>query len=397
MKPFVVLEPYIQDSLDNWRIVSLHQISTLRNEVNVTGEVPLLSLLSSGDLVDRDANNQPPSPDYLFKYGLVQPGDLVVNPMWLNGGGIGVSNRYGAVSPEYRIYRLNKMMHPRYVHHLLRSSPYLSQYKLLIRADTTFDRRVTKEDFRELPLLVPPIQTQQSIAAYLDEETTRLDSMISKKTQMIELLEERRIAVTDSSVMKETGNARPVAALATYINGWPFKPDDFGIEGLPVVRIKQLVDPLASMDHFNGELPESVCLKDGDLVFSWSGSLKVRLWQRGPAFLNQHLYKVLPREGINKLWLRFALDTATRLFEALMHGSAMTHITQPMMKDVRLPVPTESRQREIAQRLEHSWGYIEAAKAALNRQIELLTEHRRALITAAVMGELEIPLPEAVA
>jgi type I restriction enzyme S subunit len=71
-----------------------------------------------------------------------------------------------------------------------------------------------------------------------------------------------------------------------------------------------------------------------------------------------------------------------------MHGSAMTHITQPMMKLVRLPVPHEPRQRQIAAALSSEWRLIDGLVDRLSRQIELLREHRQALITAAVTGQL---------
>jgi type I restriction enzyme S subunit len=116
----------------------------------------------------------------------------------------------------------------------------------------------------------------------------------------------------------------------------------------------------------------------------------VRIWDRGPAYLNQHLFRVLPEDGIDKAWLRFALDAATRRFAGLMHGSAMTHITQPMMKQVRVPVPSEGRQQGIARNLDESWRKIDRVVGALARQLELLNEHQQALIIAAVTGQLNV-------
>jgi len=87
--------------------------------------------------------------------------------------------------------------------------------------------------------------------------------------------------------------------------------------------------------------------------------------------------------------LRFALDVAVRQFEGLMHGSAMTHITQPMMKLVRVPVPSKERQVHIAAELTDEWRLIDEATEMMRKQIDLLREHRQALITAAVSGQLD--------
>src|SRR5690606_17057129 len=89
--------------------------------------------------------------------------------------------------------------------------------------------------------------------------------------------------------------------VAEFLNGYAFKPSDFTDDGLPVVRIKQLLNPSAPVDRFDGDLGERYLLRNGDLVFSWSGTLAVRRWDRGPAWLNQHLFKVIPAPGVDKV------------------------------------------------------------------------------------------------
>ena len=155
------------------------------------------------------------------------------------------------------------------------------------------------------------------MADVLDDETARIDALVERKRRMIELLEERRVALTDQAVLGEAAPERPVSALGMYVNGWPFKPDDFSEVGLPVIRIQQLTNPDAPYDLFDGPLPDRVTLRTGDLVFSWSASLQVRIWDRGPAYLNQHLFRVLPAKSVEKSWLRFALDVASRQFLGL--------------------------------------------------------------------------------
>ncbi len=203
--------------------------------------------------------------------------------------------------------------------------------------------------------------------------------------------------MSEHLILGASGAPRTVASLAQYINGFPFKPDDFTPEGLPVIRIKQLNDSNADLDYFDGPVANRHLLRDGDVVFSWSGSLSVARWSRGPAILNQHLFRVLPREGVDADWLLHALSVAIRLFEPYMHGSTLRHITAPMMKAVKVPVPDIAQQREIALELAEHDSTTQVLTGLTGTHTTLLSERRVALVTAAVTGELDVTTARSVA
>ena len=115
--------------------------------------------------------------------------------------------------------------------------------------------------------------------------------------------------------------------IAEYINGYPFKPSDLGEVGLPVIRIKQLLDPNEPVDRTETDTPDRCLLRDGDIVFSWSGTLAVRIWNRGPAKLNQHLFRVVEKKGVYKGIIPLILDHAIEELEEKSHGTTMKHIT----------------------------------------------------------------------
>lgn len=165
--------------------------------------------------------------------------------------------------------------------------------------------------------------------------------------------------------------------LARYENGFPFRPDDFGPAGTPVIRIRQLVDPSAETDLTEREVPARYLLKNGDLVFSWSGSLAVTTWTRGPAWLNQHLFKVIPAADVDQRWLRWTIEASIPRFEGLMHGSAMTHLTLDMLKQLPVDEPSLDEQRRMA-------DFLDAETA----RIDALAKSRRSQIS--VLGELEL-------
>lgn len=173
--------------------------------------------------------------------------------------------------------------------------------------------------------------------------------------------------------------------LAEFVNGYPFRPDDLGVAGLPVVRIRQLLDPRAESD--TAAIPDRpVFVDDGDLVFSWSATLAARLWHRGRALLNQHLFRVDPRPGVDRRWLRYVLDEAARRLEPLMHGSAMTHITIDMLRQVTVELPSTSEQQAIADYLDRETARIDALIEKKQRLAGVVIERFQAQRAAFTLG-----------
>ena len=121
--------------------------------------------------------------------------------------------------------------------------------------------------------------------------------------------------------------------IAEYINGYPFKPADLGEVGLPVIRIKQLLDPTEPVDRTNTDTPDRCLLRDGDIVFSWSGTLAVRIWNRGPAKLNQHLFRVVEKKGVYKgiipLILEHAIEELEEKYDENGHDYLLDTFCEP--------------------------------------------------------------------
>lgn len=96
--------------------------------------------------------------------------------------------------------------------------------------------------------------------------------------------------------------------VATYINGYAFKPHDRGEEGLPIIRIQDLTGNSYDLGFYNGEYPAKIEINDGDVLISWSASLGVYVWNRGKALLNQHIFKVeFDKKEIDKSYFVYAV------------------------------------------------------------------------------------------
>lgn len=172
--------------------------------------------------------------------------------------------------------------------------------------------------------------------------------------------------------------------MAQYENGYAFKSEHFTADGHPVVRIRQLVDPFAEFDRCNASIPARHLIHNGDLIFSWSGSLAVRTWTRGPAWLNQHLFKVTPTHGVNRSWLRWVLENSIDKFQGLMHGSAMTHLNLDMLKEVRFSLPHLAEQRLIANFLDAETNQIDRLTNLRKQQLNVIKERHEAEYLEAI-------------
>lgn len=173
--------------------------------------------------------------------------------------------------------------------------------------------------------------------------------------------------------------------LASYVNGFAFKPEDWGQEGLPIIRIEQLKNPEAPADYFAGKLPSSKIVEDGDLVFSWSASLFLRIWQHGRAALNQHLFKVIEFDGIDSGFLKTFIEFHLPALTVASHGSTMQHITRKELARFAAPFPeSEHEQEKIAEILSTVDGAIEQTEALIAKQERIKTGLMQNLLTRGI-------------
>lgn len=96
-----------------------------------------------------------------------------------------------------------------------------------------------------------------------------------------------------SSKPRFVGEKVRLGDVATYVNGYAFKPSDYSDSGLPIVRIQNLTGNAYRTNRYEGTLPEKFAIQDGDILISWSASLGVFEWNQGPAWLNQHIFRVV--------------------------------------------------------------------------------------------------------
>ena len=154
--------------------------------------------------------------------------------------------------------------------------------------------------------------------------------------------------------------------VATYINGYAFKPEDRGEEGLPIIRIQDLTGNAYDLGFYNGEYPEKIEINDGDVLISWSASLGVYVWNRGKALLNQHIFKVMfDKAEIDKNYFVYAVRQKLDEMGRKTHGATMKHIVKKDFDSTQIPYPSLEEQSEIATNLDKVSNVIENRKQEL--------------------------------
>ncbi|WP_304025758.1 MULTISPECIES: restriction endonuclease subunit S [Desulfovibrio] len=168
-----------------------------------------------------------------------------------------------------------------------------------------------------------------------------------------------------------------IGELCQLINGYAFKSSDWSSEGTPIVRIQNLNNILAEFNYFNGELDEKYYIDNGTLLFSWSGtpgtSFGAFIWNRGPAIINQHIFRVITKKKINTFYLKYALNGKLSDIIAKSHGGVgLQHITKKDLEKITILVPSLDVQNKIVMTLNSLENILEKRKQQLSKLDQLV-------------------------
>lgn len=176
--------------------------------------------------------------------------------------------------------------------------------------------------------------------------------------------------------------------VATYINGRAFKPQEWETSGRPIIRIQNLTNSTQECNRTTKQFEEKYRVSDGDLLFAWSASLGAHIWHGEDGWLNQHIFKVLPNESIDKIYLYYYLLYVVDQLYAKTHGSGMVHITLKPFKSTRIMLPELNEQRHIVDRIESLFAKLDEAKEKAQAVVDSFETRKAAILHKAFTGEL---------
>ena len=200
-----------------------------------------------------------------------------------------------------------------------------------------------------------------------------------------------RLIESELGEIPEGWEMRSLDSIANYLNGLALQkfPPESETEFLPVIKIAQLrAGNTNGADKASTQIKPEYVVVDGDVLFSWSGSLEVEVWNGGRGALNQHLFKVTSNE-VPKWFYFFATRQHLSDFRAIAAGKATTmgHIQRKHLKDARIAVaPPESMKKFDAVIASQFDQLVSNAQ-----QSRSLAQLRDTLLPKLISGELRVP------
>ena len=183
------------------------------------------------------------------------------------------------------------------------------------------------------------------------------------------------------------GNLFEIAVFTNGLACQKFRPKDGEIP-LPVIKIREMHDGIsADTEEVTPNIPESVKVYNGDVLFSWSASLEVMLWAYGLGGLNQHIFKVTSANDFPKSFYYFQLLDYVDIFKKMAEArkTTMGHITQDHLQQSTIAIPDNN---DIVDRFEELISPIFNQIIKLQEEIMSLTKQRDELLPLLMNGQV---------
>jgi type I restriction enzyme, S subunit len=411
-----------------WRVYRGKFVFKEYAERSETGDETLLSVSEyygikpRGDVIDDgDFLSRAES---LVGYKKCKTNDLVMNIMLAWKRGLGITKYDGIVSPAYSVFRFNENAYPDYMHYLLRTDIYIDHFKTRSTGVIDSRLRLYPDSFYDVSILLPTVKEQEAIASFLDHETAKIDALIGKQQQLIQLLKEKRQAVISHAVTK---GLNPKV-----------KMRDSGVEWLGEIPKHWEIAPLKYLCAFSGggtPTKDNLSYWIGgnipwvspkDMKSFWLSDTQDKVTERAiiessTNFVETGALLMVVRSGILQRTIPIAINTvrvtlnqdmkalrfnadinveyaanfilgheASLLLEWSKEGATVESIELEYLSSGLFPIPPPDEQVKIVQYVKERMKAFQALEENAVLGIALLQERRTALISAAVTGKIDV-------
>lgn len=381
----------------SWRSVPLWSLFQRVKDVGHPDE-PMLSVYRDHGVVLKASreDNFNKTAENRNIYQLVGPGWLIVNRMKAWQGSLGVSEHRGIVSGHYICFRPQHGEHPRFLNYLLRSGVYTADLRRLSRGVRPNQIEIDNDLLRVLPVRLPSLADQVAIADFLDVETSHIDQVVTLKRQLLNVVHERIDARIGGLIGRSALGGRqevelvPVRRVLTKVERWAEGGDVVTAFRDGEVTTRAHRDRDGFTNAWTDD-PRVQRVDVGDVVVHGLDGFSGAIGDAQRAGVCSPVYHVCNANGgdstfYGRLLRHLAVTGYLGSFATSTRERAVDLRNWDLFGRIPIPFASLQEQRSIG-------DAIRKARPLRDKVLEsevLAREHRQALITAAVTGQLDV-------
>lgn len=413
--------PWLGQVPKHWKILRMKNVFEVVSERNHP-DAEVLSLYREYGVLpknSRDDNHNVTSED-TASYKFVRVDDLVINKMKAWQGSLGISQYEGIVSPAYYVCRfINNEVSKRYYHYLLRSRTYAQEFERLSTGMRVGQWDLGIDDFMAVPALIPPIEEQQAIASYLDDQVAKIDSTIAEAQASIEEYKQWKASIVHEAVtkgldsdiqMRDSGidwigkipeswpvrkikhgfsifsGATPKSDVSEYWDGdvvW-VTPADYKTEDKYVSRGRRNLSDNGYSSCGTTIVPA------GSIIFSKRAPVGTVAINSIPLCTNQGCLSCVPNNTAESEYFYYAMSAFTEQFELFSSGTTFKEISATTFANFEMMFPPVSDQKRISEFLAQKCSEIDSIRKEKQALINEMEVYKRSLIYEAVTGKRKV-------
>jgi len=261
---------------------------------------------------------------------------------------------------------------------------YISEF-----ANGTTIKNVPLKAIREYPFFLPEHAEQKIIAAVLSSLDDKID-LLHRQNQTLEAMAETLFRQWFVEGAGEGWEERPLSSIANFLNGLACQkyPSRNELEKLPVLKIKELSSGISeSSDWATSQVKPEYIVEAGDVIFAWSASLMVKVWDGEKCVLNQHLFKVTSGEFPKWFFLMWCKRHLAEFISiSSSHATTMGHIKRGDLDVAMVSIPSH---QELEAMSEQMMPLLDK-QIALAKQRKTLEKLRDTLLPKLMSGEVRV-------
>jgi len=249
---------------------------------------------------------------------------------------------------------------------------------------------INGQQIKELKFAFPKDNEQKAIAKILSDLDSKIESLQKQNTKLQKIGDN---LFKEKVISLEEYEESSLDQIANYLNGLALqKYPSNGKNDLPVIKIRELKQGITSItDKANSNLPKEYIIENGDILFSWSGSLEVVIWCNGKGALNQHLFKVTSDKfpkWFYYYWTLHHLEQFKRI--AADKATTMGHIKRKHLTDAKVKIPSP----ELINNLDKLFAPIIEKQIISMIEIRNLEKIRDSLLPKLMTGKIRVKVNE---